>query len=320
MDRIRRTGQTLHVAFVAHGALPIPPERWGATERVIWNLHRDSSRQGFESVVINTADHDQIRLQLAQCQPDIVHLHAEAHLAPCLDYARSHGMPLVLTSHTAWRHHADQPLPEHLAEPALACDYLIALSPSLKLAFERRGCRHVHYIPNGVDTTVFRPLPKRPRTVLAVGRNSKRKKLPEIARFFLDWPDYHLTICGPGADEPPRPELAIPRAPNITILGNQSEAEIAQLTGESEYFVHLCEVEACALVVREAMACGCKVWTVPYNAQGLKNVALSWESARSDADLGRRAAREAAQLLHWPAIVGQHANFYRAILARSAAA
>lgn len=308
------------VAFVAHGSIPVPPPAWGATERVIWNLHKDCRQYGFESVVINTKQPDEIYQQLDAYQPDIVHLHAEGLTEPCHAFARTHAVPLVLTSHTAWVHTKGQAMPEALVEPVQACDVLIALSPSLQAAFQRQGCRSVQYIPNGVDASVFKPLAKTPKTVLAVGRNTKRKKLPEIARFFQAWPQFQLTICGPRTQDPREPSLVIPTAPNISVLGDQPQSMIAELAGRSEFFVHLCEVEACALVVREAMACGCKVWTAAYNAQGLKNVALSWEAALADRDLGRRAALEAAQSLHWPFIVEQHASLYRAVLSRSAAA
>src|SRR6185503_4186137 len=101
----------------------------------------------------------------------------------------------------------------------------------------------------------------------------------------------------------------------VTILGRRSEAEIARLAGESEYFVHLCEVEASALVVREAMSCGCKVWTVPYNAQDLENVALTWAQAVSDPTLGERAAREAREKLDWTIISQRTAAVIRTVLA-----
>lgn len=306
------------VAFVAHGGIRIPPKRWGATERVIWNLHKDCQKHGFDSTVVNTKDPGEIVRRLGEYRPNLVHLHAEGLIAPCRAYCSTQPTPLLMTSHTAWPHANGEAMPAMLAEPATQCDTIVALSPSLRERFLQHGCTSVCYIPNGVDTSLFRPLAKKPHSVLAVGRNAPRKRLPEIARFFLEKPQFQLTICGPGADDPPEPRLQIPKARHITLLGNQTEAQIARLAGQSEYFVHLCEVEASALVVREAMACGCKVWTAPYNAQDLKNVSLTWEGAISDPELGRRAAQEAVDELDWSHIVRRHVELYRATLARRA--
>jgi hypothetical protein len=108
----------------------------------------------------------------------------------------------------------------------------------------------------------------------------------------------------------------IPTGPNIRILDNTPEDDVARLLGESAYFVHLCSQEACPLVVREAMACACRVWTVPENAQDLKNVALSWEDALADEELGTRAAREARESFDWSTIVAQHAQVYAETMAQ----
>ena len=129
------------------------------------------------------------------------------------------------------------------------------------------------------------------------------------------------TLCGPEMQaRRGRGWPVIPTGPNINILGNLAESEVARLLGESEYFVHLCELEASALVVREAMACACRVWTVPQNAQDLKNVALSWEEAGTDAEVGMRAAREARESFDWSCIAAQHARVYAETLARWRAA
>lgn len=300
------------IVHVGHGRLPIPPLGWGAVERDIWNLHRTSEQNGLESAVINSMGAREIIRQCRAYDPDMIDVHAEQWVAACRSYARAHPIPIILTSHDF---RLSYELPREIEKAARLVDGIIALSPSIRDRFIAHGFDNVHCIPNGVNTEVFRPLEKKPKTVLAVARNTHRKKLPEVARFFLSKPDYHLTICGPLTDRRDRKSPAIPGGPNITIFGARSEAEIARLFGESEYFVHLCEVEACALVVREAMACACKVWTAPYNAQGLENVALSWDQAVNDSTLGERAAREAREKLDWSIISRQTADIVRSMLA-----
>lgn len=298
----------MRVALIGTGTLSIPPQGWGAIQRGIWNHHQRSRGAGYESLVVNSRDARMIGRECERFAPDVVHLHDHNGLAACLPYLIAHPTPLVTTSHDF---RLSARIPEEVAPLIDLADATIALSPSIRERIGARRRHGVHYVPNGVDTRLFRPLAKRRGSVLGVGNNRPRKRFAEIARFFLDRPEYRLTLCGPNMDVPRgRRHPVIPTGPNVTLLGNQPETEVARLLGEAEYFVHLCEQEASALVVREAMSCGCRVWTVPLNAQGLTNVARSWEGAVADADLGNHAAAEARESFDWSHIVGRHAEVY----------
>jgi glycosyltransferase involved in cell wall biosynthesis len=301
------------VALIGHGTESIPPRGWGATERVIWNLHKDHDRHGFDSRIINTTDPRAIVRQLGAFEPDLIHLHAEGLIEALAPYVRARPTPVALTSHDAG---LTRSLPPAVERAAPHVDAFFALSPAIRETLAGRGFAPVFYVPNGVDTDRFRPLAKWPNTVLAVGSNRPRKRLPDIAQFFLARPDYQLTICGPETHRADAKHPAIPRGPNITLRGNLEEAELARVFGESEYFVHLSRHEACPLVVREAMAAGCKVWASPVSAQDVKNVARSWEEAVSDPQLGERARREAVERLDWSVIVARTVEVYREIDAR----
>lgn len=303
----------VRIALIASPA-PVPPRGWGATERVIWNIHRRGRDVGFESKIVKARSAEDVCEQCAQFNPDLVHLHAHWRLKECLPYLISRPVPLVYTTH-------DSRIPRRVV-PDVApsidlSDMAIALSPSIRQGLRARGAENVRYIPNGVDTQVFRPRPKKANTVLALGRNSKRKRFAEIARFFIARPGYHLTLCGPHMRAGPGDGYPIiPTGPNITLLENQSESTVARLLGEAEYFAHICDQEASSLVVREAMACGCRVWTAPANAEDLTNVAMSWEEAVADPELGARAAREAVDSFDWSLIVHRHAHVYLKTLQR----
>ena len=304
----------MRVAQIGSGTLTIPPNGWGATQRVIWNLHQRGREAGFESIIVNSRQPEEIRAQCLACAPDVVHLHAHAVMTAALPYLIECPTPLVATSHD---YRVADTIPLEVQPLVASADAVIALSPAIRERFRALRPGGVHYVPNGVDNRIFRPLAKRKGSVLAVGRNTQRKRFAEIARFFLERPEYQLTLCGPDMQAlPGQGRPVIPTGPNIRILGNSSEDEVARLLGESEYFVHLCKQEASPLVVREAMACGCRVWTVPENAQDLKNVALSWEEALADPELGVRAAREARESFDWSTIAAQHARVYAETLAQ----
>jgi glycosyltransferase involved in cell wall biosynthesis len=303
----------MRVALIGTGTLSIPPRGWGAVQRGIWNHHRQSRESGYETLVLNSRHWAEIRDQCARFKPDLLHVHSHTVLEACVPYLIAHPTPLVTTSHDA---RISDRIPPDVAPLIELADAVIALSPLIRKRLHALRPGGVRYIPNGVDTQVFRPLAKQPNTVVALGNNLPRKRFAEIARFFLARPEYRLTLCGPKMQARPGGRFpAIPTGPNVTVMGNTPEAEVARLLGETEYFVHLCEQEACALVVREAMASGCRVWTGPRNAQDLRNVALSWEEAVADAELGIRAAREARESFDWSHIALRHAEVYAETLA-----
>lgn len=304
----------MRIALIGPGTLAIPPSGWGAVERVIWNLHQQSGGAGFETIVVNSREAAEIGARCTAFRPDVLHLHAYGVLPATLPYLTSRPTPLVATIHDARLGRRVRPEVAPLVDVA---DAVIALSPAIEKVL--RGCRDdgVFYVPNGVDTRLFRPLPKVPRSVAAVGNNTARKRFADVARHFAERPEYDLTLCGPHMrDRSGGARPTIPTAPNITLLDHISEEGVARLLGESEFFVHLSHSEACALVVREAMACGCRVWTLPAHAQDLRNVAHSWEEAVADADLGGRAAAEARETFDWSHIAQRHAQVYAETLAR----
>jgi glycosyltransferase involved in cell wall biosynthesis len=304
----------MRVALVGPGTLGIPPVGWGATQRDLWNIHQNARDAGFESLIVNSKHTRDLVAAITEFQPDVIDLHACWRLHECGRYLRRHPTPLVVTNHDA---RLGQAVPREDAPSIEAADTLIALSPAIEKRLRTLRGDRVRYIPNGVNPRVFRPLAKKAGTVAAVGRNAPRKRFAEVAQFFLAHPEYHLTLCGPGMRaRAGQGHPVIPTGPNITLLEEQPEEAVARLLGESEYFVHLCEVEASVLVVREAMACACRVWTVSANAQDVENVALSWEDAVSDPELGQRAAREARDSFDWSIITGRYAEAYDETLAR----
>lgn len=306
--------QRFRVALLCDGSIPIPPPGWGAVQRDVWNLHSSLQKHGFDSLILNVKSEDELHQLCQDFKPHLINVHTDGAdtLIKLLPYLKAFPTPVVSTTHHSG---LSIGIPTYAALNARLADVIIAVSPSIRERFLRAGYRNVHFIPNGVNLSVFKPLPKKPNSVIGVGQNIPRKRWAELARFFLDKPNYHLTLCGPNMDSLASNVPVIPRAANITTIGNLSESETARLMGESEYLAHLCEIEACCLVIREGMASGCKVWTVPSNAQDLSNVAFSWKAAVEDADLGVRAAQEAVDRLGWERVTEKTAELFRLTLA-----
>jgi hypothetical protein len=63
------------IALVAHGWLPIPPTVWGETERIVWDSYTVLTNLGYDVLIVNTHDKEELVKQVVAFNPDIVHLH-----------------------------------------------------------------------------------------------------------------------------------------------------------------------------------------------------------------------------------------------------
>lgn len=115
----------------------------------------------------------------------------------------------------------------------------------------RRGAQ-VIYPPVEIDR--FKPLSPRGVYYLAFSRLVRQKRLEIIIEAFsrLGLP---LLVIGEG---PERKRLEALAAPNVKLLGWQSDTACAELVGRARAFVHAAE-EDFGLVMAEAQAAGCPV-------------------------------------------------------------
>ena len=79
------------IVNVTPGIIPIPPNGWGAVEKIIWEIHNNLLRLGYDSKIKYL---DEVNLDT-----DIVHIHV-ANLA---NTAHERGIPYYFTFHD---HHA----------------------------------------------------------------------------------------------------------------------------------------------------------------------------------------------------------------------
>jgi len=281
-----------------------PTDGWGGIEKVCYYRWLELSRMGHHLQLVK-GNKEELEKYIADFEPNVVSTHAFFHPKILRDACNAASSKLVFTSHKCnWLLGAP---PEDI-NAIKYCDGFVALSD---LIFQKtnkliNNCIHIH---NGVDTNVFIPLKKQPNTYLCVGKHDKRKKFSLVSRIIASNPNKELTIIGPSGDD----TNDIVLAPNVKILGNLSEGKVAEHMGRSEYLVHLCELEAGAsLVVKEAMACECKVITSDYCASCVENVSTEWVS--HDKDLGIRARKEIIEKYTWARIAQQLSSFYEDLI------
>jgi glycosyltransferase involved in cell wall biosynthesis len=121
----------------------------------------------------------------------------------------------------------------------------------------------LHVIPYGVRLDKFTPTQPTPADsfeILFAGQISLRKGIPYLLQAFarLRHPRIHLTLVGTVQDEI-RPMLAVLPTQNVTFTGSIPQPELARLMSRSHVLALPSVEEGLALVLGQAMACGCPV-------------------------------------------------------------
>ena len=250
----------MKVININPGLLPIPPNGWGAVEKIIWDYHQEMLNLGIRSEIKYT---DEVKYDDSM----VVHVHV-ANLANML-YDR--GIPYIFTIHD---HHAflygkNSPV---FAENLKAIDNsVISLSPC-KYLIPYFGSKKLKYFSHAVNTNTFKFNNRQRHHVprlLCVANNGyaydqsidrKGFKIAIEAAMKLGLP---LTIAGPKNNnnffKTLPPELS--NYVNLTKLYDLDEKWLINLYNEHDIFLHFSELEAGHpnLTLLEAMACGLPV-------------------------------------------------------------
>jgi phosphatidylinositol alpha-mannosyltransferase len=205
-------------------------------------------------------------------QFDMIHLHEP--LLPMLPLAvlAQAKAPTVATFHAYWKHcrlyAAGRPFLRPLFD---RLDGRIAVSEAARSYVGRYFPADYAIIPNGVDTTVFRPdLEPLPvcqgagPSILFVGRLEKRKGFIHLLRAFTEVhrarPEVRLLVAGGYGHREQRSYEALVRRlglSNVFFLGPLSRPDLARCYASCDVFcAPSVEGESFGIVLLEAMACG----------------------------------------------------------------
>lgn len=131
-------------------------------------------------------------------------------------------------------------------------DLLVANSAFVARRIEKVYRRSSVVVPPPVALDRFVLSERSEPFFLTVSRLVPYKRVDLIAEAFAGMPEYRLVIIGDG---PERRRVEAHRAPNITILGRQSDAVVIDMMGRCRAFIHAA-VEDFGIVPLEAQACG----------------------------------------------------------------
>lgn len=206
---------------------------------------------------------------------ELVHLHDCLYLPNILAFlgARLARKPVVVTQHVGEVPYRN-PLLRAMVAAANRIFGRLVLGGACRVVFEsatvqRYFERFVRFrrppvlIPNGVDTTHFKPAenraalraelgvpPDRP-LMLFLGRFVEKKGMPQLEELTARLPQAHWLLAGWGPLDPARWQRA-----NVTVVRSPAPDEIAPLYQAADLFVLPSVGEGIPLALQEAMACG----------------------------------------------------------------
>jgi glycosyltransferase involved in cell wall biosynthesis len=175
---------------------------------------------------------------------------------------------IMLEEHRRWGLPAPLPRPHIVVREETIyaqADAITVPSTVAKRSFTAMGVasEKVHVIPYGVRLDRFQPMDAPSAgsfELLFAGGVSLRKGIPYLLEAFaqLRHPGKHLTVAGSVASGIRK---LLPRLPteNVTFTGSLPQAELARLMARSHALVLPSVEEGLALVMAQAMACGCPV-------------------------------------------------------------
>ena len=243
----------MKITNVTPGLISIPPNGWGAIEKIIWEIHNNLLRLGHDS---------QIKyLDEVHNDSDIVHIHV-ANLA---NIAHERGIPYYFTFHD---HHAYLYGPESpvYKENLQAIKNAVrAFVPAKYLVDYFEGIPE--YFSHGVDTTYFTGSEERPiHKLLCVANNgyaydqSTDRKGFGLAIEAAQRLGLPITIAGPSNNKNYFSKNP-PTYDKLTILYDLSEEELLKVYRDHTIFLHPSQLEAGHpnLTLVEALSCGLPV-------------------------------------------------------------
>jgi glycosyltransferase involved in cell wall biosynthesis len=286
---------------------------------------------------------------------DIVHGQSEGSylVYEALAAARQRGTATVITRHSMLRNKPPA------ARPFLTILIGLLIRRAHGLIAVSRSCAEesagfpgpMRVIPNGVDTSEFRPMPAERHRLRAelgfsdsdivlgyVGRLHTTKGIPLLLDVFKQLhgenPRLRLVLVGPGPLRGAVEERARASPGTITLLEPQPFDRVASLLNALDIYAFPSKGEGFGISLLEAMACGLP--SVAFGRWGVKELVTDGETGlladdpagfseklrRLTSDetlrvrLGQAALSSVEERFSWPRVAAETVAFYRELLSR----
>lgn len=162
----------MKIQLISDGSIPVPPVNgWGALERVVWNYKIYLEKEGHDVIVSNHLESAKVLEDWRRFNPDVVHNHIGKHWEALL---LIYGCKKIVTNHGG-EFLTHLPFYENLAKNFFKDCKLLMLTDAEKKFYESFGL-NVSVLPNGVDTTIFKPTLENRTGSIYLGQINPRKR------------------------------------------------------------------------------------------------------------------------------------------------
>ena len=243
----------MKIKHITPGLIPIPPNGWGAVEKIIWEFHKDLLNKNIESEISY--------LDYVNYKPgDIIHI----HIANLALLAHKRNIPYYFTCHD---HHAYLYGKESSAfkENYEAIKHSIKSFVPAKYLVDYFDLPNLHYLSHGVNTDFFKPNTNifTSHKLLCVANNGFIHDQSEDRKGFLyaieaaKILNLPITIAGPKNNKKFFDKFN-PTYEKLTILYDLTENDLLKTYQDHTIFLHPSILEAGHpnLTLLEAMSCG----------------------------------------------------------------
>jgi len=328
--------ESIKIAQINPGPIPVPPPKYGAIERHIYYLTKYLRHFGVDVEIINKKprgdQYKSIKFILSKLRRekfDLVHTHGSfvsGIVAPLY--------PSVFTSHTpAWiseKNIYDRwgMIWEIIAvKSALG---VISLTPDIKKMMMKYTPKNIRVIPNGVDCQKYYPKfeERTHKRIVSVGKIVPHKNFHLLAKVTRKTPYEVLIIGKPENKEYIKKLKSI--NPTLKFQFNVSDEELINLLATADLYVHPSKKEAMSIAVLEAMASGlpiigsemCKyqIWEgkngyVAYTEDDFRRLIREiMDDPEKLIKMGRNSRELALRFYNWPVIAKEVYKFYKILL------
>lgn len=317
----------MKIVNVTPGLIPIPPNGWGAVEKIIWEQHLNLEKQGYDSSIRY--------LREVPNDADIVHIHIanlalEAHELGIPYYFTMHDHHTVYYGKDTHVYKTNLQAMQHAIKSFVPAKYLVDYFEGIPM-YVSHGVNSDHFSPGKVNmngSVKYITKTVQQHKLLCVANNGYILNNAEDRKGFsyainaakkLNLP---ITIAGPSNNKKYFEQNPVDYD-NITILYDLTEEELLRVYREHSIFVSPSELEAGHpnLTLLEALSCGLPVVSTFESLDAPKGIIViernddsvtrGIQEAIQKYDYYSYLARKQAEALDWSHITTKLVDVYK---------